>query len=89
MVKMFPVKKKKKTRKAKILQKCVCGGRFIWYVYYISIKLLLFLSICVVGKGKEWINMTEYRILLILKGTTKVVGNGKLMLNKDSFSCGR
>lgn len=89
-LKCFQLKrKKKKTRKSKILQKCVCGGRFIRYVYYISIQLLLFLSICVVGKGREWINMTEYRILLILEGIPKSVGNGKLMLNEGSFSCGK
>lgn len=46
-------------------------------------KIVNFLkSICVARKGKEWINMTEYRILLFLKDITKEGDNGKLLLNR-------
>lgn len=45
-------------------------------------KIVNFLkSICVARKGKEWINMTEYRILF-LKDITKEGDNGKLLLSR-------
>ena len=48
---------------------------------YLNKIVNFFKSICVARKGKEWINMTEYRILLFLKDITKEGDNEKLLLN--------